>query len=146
MILISGQSGFIGQAITNYLKYNIVGIPRAIDKEYYIDFFRENDPEIIIHCAAYGNHYTQTKVTEMILANILNTFYLLESVEMYTNIAFEHGWIKEDRTQRLDGFTVFNSKYFYPYYFNDKFTPECMTEETHAVHHWAGTWTKDCYK
>jgi mannosyltransferase OCH1-like enzyme len=64
------------------------------------------------------------------------------TVEMYTKIAYENGWVKEDKTQRVKDILVCNSKYFYPYYFNVKFTPECITEETYAIHHWAGTWTK----
>ena len=64
------------------------------------------------------------------------------TVQMYSDIAFEHGWVKEDRTQRLTDMVVFNSKYFFPYYFDKQFTPDCITDETYAVHHWAGTWTK----
>jgi predicted O-methyltransferase YrrM len=60
--------------------------------------------------------------------------------QMFTNLAKERGWVEKNETQRLADMTVFNSKYFYPYYFNEKYNPGCATEETYAVHHWAKTW------
>lgn len=30
--------------------------------------------------------------------------------------------------------------YFYPYEWNQEFSPDCITDETYAVHHWAHTW------
>lgn len=31
--------------------------------------------------------------------------------------------------------------YFYPYLYTEKFTPECIKPETHAIHHWEASWT-----
>jgi hypothetical protein len=64
--------------------------------------------------------------------------------EMFTRIAKKFGWKEEDRTQHLtdDGIVIFNSKSFYPYYFDEIYHPGCVTEETYALHHWAATWLK----
>lgn len=60
--------------------------------------------------------------------------------EMFTQIAKSYGWKELNETQRLSDMTIFNSKYFYPYYFNEPYKPGCVTDETYAVHHWAKTW------
>lgn len=62
--------------------------------------------------------------------------------EMFTRIASEKGRIDLDRDQIMakTGEIIFNSKVFYPYYFDQKYRPGCVTPETYAVHHWAKTW------
>jgi predicted O-methyltransferase YrrM len=60
--------------------------------------------------------------------------------EMFTKLAKAYGWKEKDETQRLSWLTVFNSKLFYPYYFDQVYHPGCATEETYAIHHWAKTW------
>jgi len=62
--------------------------------------------------------------------------------EMFTNIAKKYGWKEIDTLQPLQSgeITVFNSPVFYPYYFDKKYFPGCVTKETYTVHHWAKTW------
>jgi hypothetical protein len=60
--------------------------------------------------------------------------------QMFTNIAKQYGWKEEDSTQLLDEIIVTKSKYFYPYYFDQKYHPGCATHQTYAIHHWAKTW------
>ena len=36
--------------------------------------------------------------------------------------------------------TVFPASYFYPYHYSGSFTPECIKDNTYAIHHWAKTW------
>jgi len=35
---------------------------------------------------------------------------------------------------------IYPEEYFYPYHYSQSFYPECIKENTHAVHHWAHTW------
>lgn len=44
--------------------------------------------------------------------------------------------------QEIDGVTLYPADYFYPYPWWGKFSPECITENTYCVHHWAGSWMK----
>jgi hypothetical protein len=64
------------------------------------------------------------------------------SVEVATKISIKYGWDKTDKTNYLENMTIYNSKYFYPYMPGEVFTPSCIRKETHAIHHWAGTWVK----
>lgn len=36
--------------------------------------------------------------------------------------------------------TVYPEEYFYPYHYTKTFTPECIKDNTYAIHHWAKTW------
>jgi mannosyltransferase OCH1-like enzyme len=42
--------------------------------------------------------------------------------------------------QEIDGVTVYPAEYFYPYPWFARFSPDCITENTYCVHHWAGSW------
>jgi mannosyltransferase OCH1-like enzyme len=44
--------------------------------------------------------------------------------------------------QEIDGVTLYPADYFYPYPWSGKFSPDCITENTYCVHHWAGSWLK----
>ena len=81
MILVSGQSGFIGQRIGKYL--DTIAIPRLHYLDSYRKLFINLQPKIIIHLAAYGNHYHQTDFYEMVKANITNTYNILEAASLF---------------------------------------------------------------
>ncbi|HJR08409.1 MAG TPA: glycosyltransferase [Pyrinomonadaceae bacterium] len=42
--------------------------------------------------------------------------------------------------QEIGGVTLYPTEYFYPYPWFDKFSPDCTTENTYCIHHWAGSW------
>jgi nucleoside-diphosphate-sugar epimerase len=83
--LISGQSGFCGQAITKYLVERgntVYGIPRSLTKEALIKYYRDFPPDYIIHLATYGNHYnSQRDFQQMLDTNVIGTFNLLEAAK-----------------------------------------------------------------
>ena len=83
---ISGQSGFLGQAITKYLlsKKNFVyNIPKGQSIYELRSLFYFTKPDYIIHLAAYGNQYYQKDFIETVKANIIGTYNLLEAAEAY---------------------------------------------------------------
>jgi mannosyltransferase OCH1-like enzyme len=45
-----------------------------------------------------------------------------------------------EQPQVLGDVTVFPKQYFYPFNFREKFSPECVTPDTYAVHWWAKRW------
>jgi len=62
---------------------------------------------------------------------------------MFTNLCKQHGYNGKNENQQIDGITIYNSKYFYPYLYTEQYSPKCITRDTYAIHHWAGTWTKN---
>ena len=82
--LISGQNGFIGQATTKYLEdryHYVVGIPRNLlfKSDELKAFIEAENPDYIIHLAAYGNHSFQQDDAMTIEVNITGTYNLLEA-------------------------------------------------------------------
>ena len=46
-------------------------------------------------------------------------------------------------TRNIDAtLQLYPSEYFYPYHYTEKYSPNCIKPNTHAVHHWASSWTK----
>uniref|UniRef100_A0A6M3IR91 Putative NADH dehydrogenase n=1 Tax=viral metagenome TaxID=1070528 RepID=A0A6M3IR91_9ZZZZ len=82
--LITGSSGFIGNAICERLKagYDILPLKQ---EDYYLPDFKsrleEFNPQIIIHAAAYGNHSSQQDEMEMFEANVVKTLFLLHATK-----------------------------------------------------------------
>ncbi len=80
--LISGKSGFIGTALSNYLhergdiaielKRGITANTFALKNEFDI-----HQPDYIIHLAAYGNHSYQKDEYEIFYANVIAGFNML---------------------------------------------------------------------
>jgi nucleoside-diphosphate-sugar epimerase len=82
--LISGRSGFIGTAITEYLTergYNAWNIQRGLSIKELTEYFEETNPDYIIHLATYGNHYDQKDFLQMVETNIIGTYNLLEAAK-----------------------------------------------------------------
>jgi len=46
----------------------------------------------------------------------------------------------EDTYSNFDDVAVYPHEYFYPFGFTEKFTTECLTENTHAIHWWDHSW------
>lgn len=82
--LISGKSGFIGQSISKYLIDKgeaVFGISRGLSVKEIIQYFEMVNPDYIIHLATYGNHYYQGDFKQMVEANIIGTYNLLEAAK-----------------------------------------------------------------
>ena len=45
------------------------------------------------------------------------------------------------KRHHYENITVFPSEYFYPFYYTEIYTPECVTENTYTVHWWNASWT-----
>lgn len=103
---ISGQSGFIGKAIAKYLlnkQQCVFAIPRDQSIQQLRTLFYLNKPDYIIHTATYGNHFNQKNFREMIEANIMSTYNLLEAAKdfdykMFYNLTTSSVLLK-DQTQ-----------------------------------------------
>ena len=81
--LITGQNGFIGTAITRYLRERgdiVVGTKEKTVSQI-ISTFPYPEIDYIINLSAYGNHYDQKDFQKTVNANILNTYNLLEAAK-----------------------------------------------------------------
>jgi len=83
---ISGQSGFLGTAITKYLENKqerVISIPRGQSIKNLTGMFNIVNPDYIIHLATYGNQHHQKDFIEVVNANIIGTYNLLEAAKLF---------------------------------------------------------------
>ena len=45
-----------------------------------------------------------------------------------------------DEIQRVRDITLYPTRYFYPYHWEEDFSEDRVTDDTYAIHHWADTW------
>lgn len=63
------------------------------------------------------------------------------SPSVVTRILKEMG-LREYKLQEVEEVTVYPVEYFYPFPWFGEFSPDCVKENTHCVHHWEGSWRK----
>lgn len=70
---------------------------------------------------------------------------------MFTNLMKKRGWRGMPGTFAKNC-TILTPPHFYPYHYDQFYTPECVTEKTFCIHHWANSWNNKvsiiipCYK
>ncbi len=70
---------------------------------------------------------------------------------MFTNLMKQRGWAP-GKAGTYKGVTILTPPHFYPYRYDQYYTPGCITEKTFCVHHWANSWNDKvsivipCYK
>jgi mannosyltransferase OCH1-like enzyme len=71
---------------------------------------------------------------------------------MFTNIMKKRGWKVGEFDKIYKDVAILRPEYFYPYHYDEFYTPECVTENTLSVHHWGNSWNNKvtvvipCYK
>jgi mannosyltransferase OCH1-like enzyme len=69
------------------------------------------------------------------LASISGPVFLTNMLKEHYGLAYHCS-----PTAYPDGIRAYPEKFFYPYYYTEKFTPECITDDTISIHHWAKSW------
>jgi hypothetical protein len=78
---------------------------------------------------------------EMTLELFAATGEFYRSPTVTTMVLNEMG-LREHGLQELGGVTIYPAEYFYPFPWFGQFSPDCITEHTHCIHHWEGTWCR----
>ncbi len=47
-----------------------------------------------------------------------------------------------DEPLTIDNVTIYPTRFFYPYHWEETFSTDCITQDTFAVHHWDHAWGK----
>ncbi len=84
--VITGASGFIGSHLVERLKrdgFEVIKIPHQNLKSvsYLTGYMKSIKPDYIFHLSAYGNMSNQTDEDEILQANYINTYYLLQATK-----------------------------------------------------------------
>jgi mannosyltransferase OCH1-like enzyme len=60
---------------------------------------------------------------------------------LVTRLLMKHGLSEyTGRPQVVEDVTILPVDRFYPYHWTEQFTPDCVTPDTFAVHHWEASW------
>lgn len=81
--LVTGSSGFLGGHLREFIEGEgdaFVGVPRHVfmNPVHLERFMFDVKPDVIVHLAAFGNHYNQTDILDMLEVNYTGTFNLLQ--------------------------------------------------------------------
>ena len=92
-IILTGTSGFIGGSVANHFLHKgeqVRSIPRDMlyDRWDLQKYLEAEQPDVILHFAAYGNHSAQTELGSIVEANIHCTLNLLEASKNVPYSAF----------------------------------------------------------
>lgn len=105
--------------------------------------FQDNKPTSHwVNCAVMGAEKGHTYVKDCLdLFNRSQSRHLkpLVGPQICTLVLRKYG-LREYGNQELNGVKIYESEYFYPYHFKEKFTPDCVKENTYCIHHWQVSW------
>jgi mannosyltransferase OCH1-like enzyme len=67
----------------------------------------------------------------------------LSSPRLVSRLLIEKGLTEHvAAVAQLGDVTLYPRSYFYPYLFDEEYTPECITQDTCCIHHWSMSWVK----
>ena len=66
----------------------------------------------------------------------------ISSPRLITDYLVQHGLKYGEEKVRCADIDVYPKDVFYPYSWKEKYSPECITERTRAIHHWDLSWWK----
>lgn len=108
-----------------------------------LELGEKNDKDIIVNNAIFGaekGHPFIEKCMDFYLQHFDGRDTALDSSPyLVTRLLKEAGMHKYGR-QNTGGVELFPKEYFYPYHITEKFTPECVKENTYTIHHWGYSW------
>lgn len=58
---------------------------------------------------------------------------------MFTNLMKKRGWLN-GQYKNIGDIKILPPSYFYPYHYDEVYSPKCVRPETCCVHHWANSW------
>jgi mannosyltransferase OCH1-like enzyme len=94
---------------------------------------------------AHPGHQFLQRCMELTGELFAETGEFYRSPTIVTRILKEMG-LREYRLQEIKEVTVYPIEYFYPYPWFSRFSSDCVTDNTHCIHHWEGSWLKKHYK
>jgi mannosyltransferase OCH1-like enzyme len=88
-----------------------------------------------------AGHYFLERCMELTLSLFEehNGFHISPTI---TTMVLKQMGLREYGRQDIGDVKLLPVEYFYPYSWLEQYRPECITENTYSVHHWAGSWLK----
>lgn len=113
-----------------------------LDNDCFLGFQLEEKNSDWVNNAVIGaipQHPFLIKCMNATLAHFLDKQSFCRSPEVTTYVLSEMG-LQSYRVQTVGNVRLFPVEYFYPYPWWVEFNPDCITENTYAIHHWQLSW------
>ena len=83
------------------------------------------------------------QIQSSLVKDCLEYYEKLDDLEMKPRVLHEilysYG-LRDEVTTKINDITLYPKRYFYPYNLDAKYTTDCLTKDTYAVHHWMSSW------
>jgi len=115
-----------------------------LNDQCFIGFQEELPTPHWVNCAIMGaepQHHFVWDCLDLYNKSQMEDIVPLIGPEISTRILKRYG-LKDYGNQEINGVKVYETEYFYPYHFLENFTEECITANTHGIHHWQISWDK----
>lgn len=127
-----------------YCDIDIEAVKR-FDKLLNNEFFAGVEDRNVINNAIFGavkgHQLLKTLMDETVKIDIDSEKVELETgPRLFTKNIKKLGWEDGQKDLFINDIWIYGEKFFYPYRYDEKFTKDCITQETHAIHHWASSW------
>lgn len=112
--------------------------------ECFIGFQLEQHPTDWVNSAVLGavaGHPFIKACLDRTLSHFEETGDLHRSPAVCTSVLKEMG-LRRYGMQEIGGVAVYPRESFYPYSWEEQFTPECVGDTTFCIHHWEASWVR----
>ncbi len=103
------------------------------------DFFAGEEAPKQINVAIVG-----CKKHSLLIEKVLNYYQRkykqIENIPVVVQKVYDECQAKDNIKETVK---IFPREYFYPFYYNEKFSKECITKNTYAIHWWDHSWKDD---
>lgn len=113
-----------------------------LQKKFFIGRQSEQDGSISVNNAVIGSHANEPFLLDCMLHHL--AYFTGVETANFSGPLLVTSRLKYAKLKGLGGdLTILPERYFYPFGWHESFTPDCVTPETYAIHHWSKSWIKE---
>ena len=89
--------------------------------------------------AAVPRHPFVKRCMDFMVDECVRDKFFYVQPELTTKVLTQMG-LKEYGSQKIGGVTLYPVEYFFPFSWEEKFSPNCVKKDTYCIHHWQNSW------
>ncbi|MEM6318478.1 MAG: glycosyltransferase [Bacteroidota bacterium] len=110
-----------------------------------LELGEKDDKAIVVNNAIFGaekRHPFVEKCMDFYLQHFDGRDSALDSSPYLVTRLLKEAGMHQYGRQNVGGVELFPKEYFYPYHITEKFSLDCVKDDTHTIHHWGYSWGK----
>lgn len=139
--------------ITDYLRTNILYEHGGIYLDADVELIKSITP--LLDCDFFLGYESKKDICYAVIGSIPKHSFLEKMKKFYedevwkSNLYISTSIIKmmmnkyyfNNKKLEKERIIIYPKEYFYPYHWSEKFSSECITENTYGIHRWDGSWS-----